>query len=495
MKQKIHAPISIIQLNIDADLELSNLFAHFATQPWAMLLDSAASNHQDGRYDIMVAQPIATIQTHGELSTTWHKLTDNTLVSSENPLSLLQNLLDQTLPGDKIHPPKDCELPFVIGALGYFGYELGRRFESLPDPLREPYQAADMAIGIYNWSVIKDNRSQIFYLCTQDSDAAPSAEYLQGIALETPALQPPFSLLSEWQQNMLQDEYEQKVAKIKAYLRAGDCYQVNLAQRFCADYRGDEWQAYQILRNANNTPFSAFLRLPDCVILSISPERFLSVKGDVVQTKPIKGTRPRSLIPAQDKANIEELLHSEKDQAENLMIVDLLRNDLSKNCRPGSVEVPALFQIESFAAVHHLVSTVTGRLNEGCSAINLLQGAFPGGSITGAPKIRAMQIIDELEPHKRNIYCGSIGYIGINRDMDTSICIRTLLGEQGKLYCWAGGGIVFDSDPAAEYQESLDKVSKILPLLVKHQELVDASNENASKTNISTSATAESPER
>jgi para-aminobenzoate synthetase component 1 len=174
------------------------------------------------------------------------------------------------------------------------------------------------------------------------------------------------------------------------------------------------------------------------------------------------------------------------------MIVDLLRNDLSKNCRPGSVEVPALFQIESFAAVHHLVSTVTGRLNEDCSAIKLLQGAFPGGSITGAPKIRAMQIIDELEPHKRNIYCGSIGYIGINRDMDTSICIRTLLGEQGKLYCWAGGGIVFDSDPAAEYQESLDKVSKILPLLVKNQVQLKEPDNNTSKPNTLKSASAES---
>jgi para-aminobenzoate synthetase component 1 len=164
---------------------------------------------------------------------------------------------------------------------------------------------------------------------------------------------------------------------------------------------------------------------------------------------------------------MDALIDSAKDQAENLMIVDLLRNDLSKNCQPGSVEVPKLFAIESFAAVHHLVSTVTGRLKNNCSPLTLLREAFPGGSITGAPKIRAMQIIDELEPHKRNIYCGSIGYIGIKRDMDTSICIRTLLCEQGKIYCWAGGGIVIDSDPKAEYQESLDKVAKILPLLIK----------------------------
>ncbi|MFT5677269.1 MAG: para-aminobenzoate synthetase component 1, partial [Paraglaciecola sp.] len=277
MKQKIHKPVSIVQLNIDSQLELAELFQHFADQPWAMLLDSSASNHQDGRYDIMVTQPIATIQTHGELSTIWCQSTNDTSVSTENPLSLLQNLLDQTLPEDQQNIPGDCELPFVIGALGYFGYDLGRRFEFLPAPQQEPYLSADMAVGIYNWSVIKDNHTKTFYLCAQEPDSAPSVEYLQNILLATPAVQPQFSLIGDWQKNMLEIEYQGNIAKIKEYLRAGDCYQVNLAQRFCADYQGDEWQAYQILRSANNTPFSAFLRLPDSVILSISPERFLSV--------------------------------------------------------------------------------------------------------------------------------------------------------------------------------------------------------------------------
>jgi para-aminobenzoate synthetase component 1 len=207
--------------------------------------------------------------------------------------------------------------------------------------------------------------------------------------------------------------------------------------------------------------------------MSISPERFLSVNEQVVQTKPIKGTRPRFNDPIQDQQQIESLLNTEKDRAENLMIVDLLRNDLSKHCQPGSVNVPELFKLESFAAVHHLVSTVTGKLKTSSSVMDLLQGAFPGGSITGAPKIRAMQIIDELEPNNRNIYCGSIGYLGILGDMDTNICIRTLLCEksseqsnnQQTIHCWAGGGIVLDSNAKDEYQESLDKVSKILPVL------------------------------
>jgi para-aminobenzoate synthetase component 1 len=272
---------------------------------------------------------------------------------------------------------------------------------------------------------------------------------------------------------MSQEQYTEKLSCISSYLQAGDCYQINLAQRFSASYIGDEWQAYQQLRVANHAPFSAFIRLVDSVVMSISPERFLSVNEQVVQTKPIKGTRPRFNDPIQDQQQIESLLNTEKDRAENLMIVDLLRNDLSKHCQPGSVNVPELFKLESFAAVHHLVSTVTGKLKTSSSVMDLLQGAFPGGSITGAPKIRAMQIIDELEPNNRNIYCGSIGYLGILGDMDTNICIRTLLCEksseqsnnQQTIHCWAGGGIVLDSNAKDEYQESLDKVSKILPVL------------------------------
>ena len=184
-----------------------------------------------------------------------------------------------------------------------------------------------------------------------------------------------------------------------------------------------------------------------------------------METKPIKGTRPRFVDAKQDKASADALLAAEKDRAENLMIVDLLRNDLSKHCKPGTVEVPALFALESYEAVHHMVSTVTGELNDDASPLDLLAGAFPGGSITGAPKIRAMEIIDELEPHRRNVYCGSIFYLGFRQDMDSSILIRTLLAEQGNLYCWAGGGIVVDSQPDEEYQETLDKVSRILPTL------------------------------
>lgn len=473
MKQD-NPQILIQPLNVNPTLSITDLFSPFADSQWAMLLDSANSSHQDGRFDIFVAEPIATITTFANVSTIKKAGTEKAITSTNNPLSLLQNLIDEYF----VQAPKienKQNLPFLLGALGYFGYDLGRQFETVlkqkagqkSEGKTQEYNTPDMAVGLYTWSVIKDKQTQCFYLCALDTHPHPSARQIENTICKND--ESTFALTQPWQSNMSQVEYQQKIAQIHTYLADGDCYQINLAQRFKATYQGNEWQAYKKLRVSNQAPFSAFIRLPDTAILSISPERFISINGNKVQTKPIKGTRARSDTPSQDQANINSLLTSEKDQAENLMIVDLLRNDLSKHCLAGSVRVPELFKIESFKAVHHLVSTVIGQLSPTSSALDLLQGAFPGGSITGAPKIRAMEIIDELEPNNRNIYCGSIGYIGIQGDMDTSICIRTLLCEQrdsGKnIYCWAGGGIVIDSVASDEYQESLDKVSKILPVL------------------------------
>ena len=258
------------------------------------------------------------------------------------------------------------------------------------------------------------------------------------------------------------DQYAEQFKKIKRYIKDGDCYQVNFAQRFTAGVTGHPWDAYRRLRNLNAAPFSAYLPLPNATILSSSPERFLKLKNNVVETKPIKGTMPRSPNPEMDEASKEQLANSEKDRAENVMIVDLMRNDIGKTCSIGSVKVSKLFAIESFAKVHHLVSTVNGRLGDGKNATDLLRGCFPGGSITGAPKIRAMEIIEELEPTRRSIYCGSIGYIGFDGGMDTNIAIRTLLHHDAHMYCWAGGGIVADSGLHDEYQECLDKASAML---------------------------------
>ncbi|HSG53480.1 MAG TPA: aminodeoxychorismate synthase component I, partial [Rheinheimera sp.] len=274
-----------------------------------------------------------------------------------------------------------------------------------------------------------------------------------------------FALNGNWQANMDKAGYTERFNQVQQYLLSGDCYQINLTQRFSAPYQGDEWRAYRMLRDKNAAPFSAFIRLPQGAVLSISPERFLQLHSGLVETKPIKGTRPRGLCPMTDAVEAETLRNSAKDRAENVMIVDLLRNDLGKVCSPGSVEVPALFAIESFPAVHHLVSTVTGKLSSEYSASDLLRGAFPGGSITGAPKVRAMEIIEQLEPQRRSVYCGAIGYINSNGDMDTNIAIRTLICSEGQIHCQAGGGIVADSEVNSEYQETLDKVNKILPVL------------------------------
>ncbi len=276
-----------------------------------------------------------------------------------------------------------------------------------------------------------------------------------------------FTLTSDWQSNMTREQYGEKFRQVQEYLHSGDCYQVNLAQRFHATYSGDEWQAFLQLNQANRAPFSAFLRLEQGAILSLSPERFILCDNSEIQTRPIKGTLPRLPDPQEDSKQAEKLANSAKDRAENLMIVDLMRNDIGRVAVAGSVKVPELFVVEPFPAVHHLVSTITAQLPEQLHASDLLRAAFPGGSITGAPKVRAMEIIDELEPHRRNAWCGSIGYLSFCGNMDTSITIRTLTAINGQIYCSAGGGIVADSQEEAEYQETFDKVNKILRQLEK----------------------------
>jgi len=283
--------------------------------------------------------------------------------------------------------------------------------------------------------------------------------------LQAPPPVPPNTLRlhGEVRSNFTPETYAAAFARIQHYLHAGDCYQINLAQRFSAPATGDGFGAYCQLRQLSPAPYSAFLNFPDGQILCASPERFLQISGRQVETKPIKGTRRRSEDKQQNQQLVDELRTHPKDRAENLMIVDLLRNDLSQSCH--TVRVPKLFEVESFAHVHHLVSTITAQLRPDRDALDVLRDCFPGGSITGAPKQRAMHIIDELEPHPRGVYCGAIGYIGFDGNMDSNIVIRTLVYRAGEIACWAGGGIVADSDCAAEYQETLDKATAMLALL------------------------------
>ncbi len=427
--------------------DAARYYAALADLPWAVWLDSGGM----ARYDILTAAPHRTLTlSEGEVQ--------------GDPFVLLRDAL-----GEPVAPVAD--VPFAGGALGYWSYDLARRMMILPDIARADGQLPDLAVGIYDWAVVLDHRLHTAKLVSHRR-FAETAELLPQILRRLQDLPPlpadTFRVQGEIVSNFTPEGYAAAFASVQHYLQAGDCYQINLAQRFSAHAEGDAFGAYLALRGLSPAPYAAFLNLPQAQILCASPECFVSVQGGMVKTRPIKGTRPRSGDAQQDRRLAGELRNHPKDRAENLMIVDLLRNDLGKSCEPGSVRVPELFEVESFANVHHLVSTVEGRLAAGRDALDVLRDCFPGGSVTGAPKLRAMQIIEQLEPNRRGVYCGAIGYAGFDGNMDSNIAIRTLVYNEKLIYCWAGGGIVADSDRAAEYQETLDKASAMLELLQRY---------------------------
>ncbi|WP_198245130.1 aminodeoxychorismate synthase component I [methane-oxidizing endosymbiont of Gigantopelta aegis] len=435
----------------------ADLFSAIANKPWAIFLDSGYPITHQGRFDIIACDPVVTLETRGQKTTI--KQQGEVLVSEADPFALVKQFLDVSLSSEE-------DLPFNGGAIGYFSYDLARRLEKLPEIAEDAEQIPEMAVGIYHWAVIVDHHKQQTHLIGHHLSEDVWETLIDQFSL-LPAVpqDDSFSVLETPVSNMDRDYYAKAFDKIQHYLKEGDCYQVNLAQRFSAPCQGNLWLAYRYLRQINAAPFSSYINLPDVQVLSSSPERFLSVNDGEVETKPIKGTRSRKFSEQLDVLQIGALIESRKDRAENVMIVDLLRNDISKCCKPGSVKVPRLFDIESYATVHHLVSTVKGELKHDQHALDLLRSCFPGGSITGAPKIRAMEIIEELEPHRRGVYCGSIGYIGFNGNMDTNIAIRTLVHSDGCIRLWAGGGIVNDSSMEEEYQESFDKAAALLNVL------------------------------
>lgn len=436
------------------------LYDKVCDEPWSVYLDSCQPDSVLGRFDIIVSRPSicfvtrdneTTIQTYSE-----------SYVVPDDPFDLLKDHLKQ-------HKKNPYSLPFIGGALGFFSYDLGRRIEVIPSLAENDLSLPNMVIGIYKWVVVVDHKKRKTMLIGDKSDVKTRREWSELVNLFSTNLriqdQLSFSVTEEVSSNMTAEYYKKAFDRIKNYIRDGDCYQVNLAQRFEVSVEGSSWEAYKKLRKINPSPFGAYLNYSDYQILCNSPERFLSVKNNVVETKPIKGTRPRSTIVKKDKSLKLDLEMSKKDQAENVMIVDLLRNDISKNCKLDSIKVPSLFNVETFSNVHHLVSTVTGELRKCRTAIDLLYGCFPGGSITGAPKLRSMEIIEELEPHRRGVYCGSIGYIGFDGNMDMNIAIRTIVHKNKKMYFYVGGGIVHDSIEQDEYQETFDKATAIMQLL------------------------------
>jgi para-aminobenzoate synthetase component 1 len=426
-------------------------FALVRHAPGAVLLDAGRPQAKRGRFDLLSAWPLEQF----------------TPQADESGQAFFQRLREGLARLGRAEAPEGSELPFTGGLIGYLAYDFGRRLEQLPEQTIDDLQLPDARFGLYGWALISDHLLQTSLLVFHSQLEQIECERLVQL-FETSTAQeaPAFSLRKPFQADLDQDEYRNAIERIQAYIQAGDCYQVNFAQRFQAPCQGDAWSAYRALRAACPTPFAGFQALDDGgAILSLSPERFLQVSQGRVETRPIKGTRPRGATPTEDAANAAELLASPKDRAENLMIVDLLRNDLGRSCSTGSVRVPELFALESYPNVHHLVSAVTGELAADKDALDLVAGSFPGGSITGAPKIRAMQIIDELEPTRRALYCGSLLYLDVRGELDSSIAIRSLLIKDGTVSCWGGGGIVADSDWQAEYQESITKVKVLLQTL------------------------------
>lgn len=409
-------------------------FEALADRPYTLFFDSNRPSHPLNKWSFICWDPVEIIETKDSVIKHNHEAIDE-----KNFFSFLQSRLDAYKPNKS-----DAGIPFSGGAAGYLAYDLGRQIETLPHKTKDDLNLPDACIGIYQNVLAFDLENRKAYLAGQAPD----------LNRKTAHNHPPYNI--EFSSDISDEDYLLNINKVIEEIHAGEVYQINISRRFKAELPKDFNSAdhYKYLRQINAAPFSAYMNLGDHQLASCSPERFLHLKKNEVETRPIKGTIPSHLPP-------KILTESTKDRAENTMIVDLLRNDLSKVCDFHSVKVPSLCQLETFEGLHHLVSIVKGTLLKDKRATDLLKACFPGGSITGAPKIRAMEIIEELEPTCRGPYCGAMGYIDFNGTMDTNIAIRTLIYKNGKVYLQTGSGIVSDSVPEKELQEGLDKAQKI----------------------------------
>jgi para-aminobenzoate synthetase component 1 len=459
-----------------------------------LLLDSATIHPSIGRYTFLAADPFGWISSRRErVRTEWFSRGDRTLMYEEagDPFAVLQRHLArfqaESIPGLP---------PFQGGVAGLFGYDLCHHIERLPRPRHDEFETPDLAVGLYDWVISFDHEQRRVWLISSGFSADDArqrpvraverAREVQRVLragdtrsipvrmfsgsqclIPRAALFPSHSLRGRRAvlSNFAREDYLTAVRRAIEYIHAGDCFQVNLSQRLLHPATLSPIDLYVRVRERNPAPFGGYFDLGDLALISASPERFLRVEKGLVETRPIKGTRPRGVTPREDERQRLALLHSPKDRAENVMIIDLLRNDLGRVCAYGSVQVPAVCRLESYRTVHHLVSEVVGRLRPGLGPVDLLRAAFPGGSVTGAPKVRAMEIIAELEPTARGPYCGSLGYIGFDGSMDTNILIRTFTVGRGWMQFPVGGGIVADSTPEAEYDETLHKAEGLLRAL------------------------------
>lgn len=432
---------------------------------FSYLLESIEGGEKWGRYSFLGSSPSTIIRSKGSLVET---ITNGTCVQqqSPDPLTCVKELLAGFTPVEVEGLPR-----FFGGAVGYLGYDMVRHFEALPTEKPTVLDAYDSYFLITDTIVIFDTMRQKIKVVsnahiTSDTPAEEAyeraKEKISGIIAQLRAPLPLPSTVSAHNpvaltSNISREAFEESVEKAKEYVRSGDIIQVVLSQRFSGELSADPFDIYRVLRTLNPSPYMFFLRLEDTIIAGASPEVMVRKEGDRVELRPIAGTRPRGATPEEDSALADELLADPKERAEHVMLVDLGRNDLSRVCKTASVNVSELMIIERYSHVMHIVSNVQGELADSCDAFDLVRATFPAGTLSGAPKVRAMQIIDELEPMRREIYGGAVGYFSFSGNMDLAITIRTLVIKDGKIHLQAGAGIVADSDPALEWQETVNK--------------------------------------
>jgi len=460
---------------IHTSLTAPEIFDLFHSEPHSFFLDSGMDPKRLGRYSFIGTDPFLVMKSRGNQVT----IIQQGRKESEqgNPFDILHKLLE-TYRLDSLPSP----IPFWGGAVGYFSYDLCHFIERLPTTATDDLKLPESYFGFYDTVVIFDNLESKTYIASTGFPEIDEKQRLKRARLrleemKTRLSSPPTHIPKTYSENARKttetvlkpnftpEGYMEAVNRVREYIAAGDVFQVNISQRFETELTVPPYELYRRLRQLNPAPFASYLNFDGVTIVSASPERFLRIDGDWVETRPIKGTRPRGKNPVEDAMLAQELLDSIKDRAENVMIVDLERNDLGRVCQYGTVKVTELAILETFPTVFHLTSTVIGKLRPDKNRIDLLKAAFPGGSITGAPKVRAMEIIDELEPTRRSVYTGAIGYLGFGRNLDINIVIRTFIIKGNKAYFQVGGGIIYDSNAEAEYQETLDKAKALIQAL------------------------------
>ena len=449
--------MKLIIKKIHTKLEGFDIYSLFKEDLNTILLDSARDQETLGRYSFIGVNCFLTFKSKngrcykGEEEYVGDTFEELNKILKEYPIE------------------NNTDLPFVAGGIGYFSYDLAREVEELPNIAKEDIDIPHCYYNFYDNIIILDNFEKSVYVSALGI-LKPQEESIYDIEQcikkgKRITYEKVGNIRNKFTSGFEKSHYLNTISKVRAYIKSGDIYITNLTQRFSCTISKSAYEIYRDLRYINPSPFAAFMNFENFNIICSSPERFLSIKDRKVETRPIKGTMPRGINAAEDLKNKNILINSKKDKAELLMVVDLERNDLSKVCKPNSVKVTELFKLEEYSTVFHLVSTVIGELKETESSLDCIKACFPGGSITGTPKIRSMEIIEELEPVRRTIYTGALGYLGFEGNVDLNIIIRTILIKDNKAYFGVGGGITWDSKEEFEYDETLDKAKALMRVL------------------------------